>query len=148
MTATKLSKRWLIGLAQAIATLKSTTQKIFRSSVLPLGKRYKSGRLYHLPRLPGDWYADTFHGRTKSKALNKYEQVFVNNAYLAAIYPMDTKKLEKQGRRCLQTPGQTYLMLWTWCGHEKYLHTSLLEDEVGDITDQICNVFPMARLMI
>ena len=92
VTATKLSEQWLIGLAQAIATLKSTTQKIVRSAVLPLGKRYKSGRLYHLPCLPGDWYTVNLHDRTNSKSGNKYGQLFANSAYFAAIYPMDTKK--------------------------------------------------------
>ena len=67
VTATELSERWLIGLAQATATLKSTTQKIVRSAVLPLDRRYKADRLYHLPSIPGDWYTNTLHGRTKSK---------------------------------------------------------------------------------
>ena len=92
MTATYLSNRWLIGLAQSTATLKLTTQKIVRSAVLPLGRRQKPDWLYRLPRLPRDWYTDTLHGRTKSKAGNIYGQVFANNAYFAVIYPMDTKK--------------------------------------------------------
>ena len=92
MTATKLSERWLIGLAQATATLKLTTQKIVRSAVLPLDRRYKAERLYHLPCLPGDWYTYNLHDRTNSKSGNKYGQMFANSAYFAAIYPMDTKK--------------------------------------------------------
>ena len=92
VTATKLNKQWFIGLVQAAATLKSTTQKIVISAVLSLGRRYKSDWLYQLPRIPGDWYTDSLHGRTKSKTGNKYGQVFSNNAYFAEIYPMDTKK--------------------------------------------------------
>ena len=69
-----------------------TTQKIVGSAFLSLGRRYKADLLYHLPCLPGDWYTDTLHGCTNSKAENKYGQVFENNAYFAAIYPMDTKK--------------------------------------------------------
>ena len=65
MTVTELSDRWLIGLAQATVKLKLTIQNIVRSAVLPLGRRYKTDRLYHLPRLSGDWYTDTLHGRTK-----------------------------------------------------------------------------------
>ena len=57
-----------------------------------LSRRYKSDRLYHLPSFTGYWYTDTLHGHTKSKAGNKYGQVFVNSAYFAVIYPMDTKK--------------------------------------------------------
>ena len=59
VTETELSERWLIGLAQATSTLKPTTQNIFRSSVLPLGRCYKDDWLYHLTLLPGDWYTDT-----------------------------------------------------------------------------------------
>ena len=92
MTNTKLSEKWLISLAQATATLKLTTQKIVRSDVLPLVRRYKADRFYHPPCLLGDWYTDTLHGRTKSEAGNKYGQVFANNAYFDAIYLMDTKK--------------------------------------------------------
>ena len=90
VTVTKLSERWLIGLDQATPTLKSTTQNIVRSDV---GRRYKADRSFHLPRLPEDWYTDTLHGRTKSKAGNKYGQVFVNNAYFDAIYHMDRQLL-------------------------------------------------------
>ena len=75
VTLTELSERWLISLAQSTATLKSTTQNIVRSAVLPLGRRYKADHLYHLLRLPGDWYTNNLHGRTKSKAGNKYGQV-------------------------------------------------------------------------
>ena len=71
VTATELSEQWLIGLAQATATLNSTTQNTVRSAVLPLGRRYAADRLYQLPCLPGDWYTNTLHGRTKSKAGNK-----------------------------------------------------------------------------
>ena len=99
VTATKLSKQWIIGLAQATATSKSNTQNIFRSAVLPLCRRYKADRLYHLPHLPGDWYNDTLHGCTKSKAGNKYGQVFAKNAYFAAIYPMDTNKKVREALR-------------------------------------------------
>ena len=92
VTATKLCERWLIGLAQATTTLNSNTPKIVRSAFLPLGRRYKADQLYHLPCLQGDRYTDTLNGRTKSKAGNNYGQLFENNTYFAAIYPMDTKK--------------------------------------------------------
>ena len=79
-------------MAQATATLKSNTQTIVGPAVLPLGRRYKADWLYHLTHLPGDWYTNTLHGNTKPKEGNKYSQVFANNSYFAAIYPMDTKK--------------------------------------------------------
>ena len=51
-----------------------------------------------------------------------------------SLYPSD--KLQ-QSRRCLQTPGHTYCLLFTWCKHVKYRYASLLEDEVGDTVDGI-----------
>ena len=92
VTTTILSERWLLSLAQTTATLKSTTQKIVRSAVLPLVRRYKADRLYELPCLLGDCYTDTLHGRNKSQSGDKYGQIFAKNAYFSEIYPMDTKK--------------------------------------------------------
>ena len=88
ITATELSEQWLIGLSQATDTLKKTTQRIVRSEVLPLGRRYKADRIYELPRLPREWFTDTIHGRTVSRDGNKYGQVFANHTYFAALYPM------------------------------------------------------------
>ena len=42
-------------------------------------------------RYEGYWYNDTLHGPTKYKAGKKYGQVFANNAYFSAIYPMYTE---------------------------------------------------------
>ena len=86
-----MSEQWIIGMIQATDTLKKTTQRIFRSAVLPLGRRYKADQIYELPRLPGEWCTDTIHGRTVPHDRNKYGQVFANHTYFAAIYPMDRK---------------------------------------------------------
>ena len=67
ITAAELSERWLIGMSQATDTLKKTTQRIVRSAVLPLGRRYKADRIYELPRIPGERFTDTIHGRTVSR---------------------------------------------------------------------------------
>ena len=63
----------------------------------------------------------------------------------SSLYPLD--KLQKS-RRCLQKPGHTYFLLLTWYDNVKYWYTSLLEDEVGNTTDQLCSVCPMARRLI
>jgi hypothetical protein len=86
-----LSERWGIGLKQATETLKKTTQRIVRSALLPLGRRYKADRVYEKPRLAGKWYTDTMDGRTVSKDGNRYGQVFANKKFFATIYPMDSK---------------------------------------------------------
>ena len=56
---------------------------------------------------------------------------------LSSLYPLD--KLQ-QSRRCLQTPGHTYCLLFSWCKHVKYWYASLQEDKVDDITYQLCSV--------
>ncbi|MEO6564809.1 MAG: hypothetical protein ABIO63_02135, partial [Casimicrobiaceae bacterium] len=91
VTPEDLSKRWGIGFQQALATLKATTQRIVRSAVMPLGRRYKADRLYEKKRLDGKWYTNTMDGHILSYDGNRYGQVFTNKQYFAAIYPMDRK---------------------------------------------------------
>ena len=40
-----LSKRWGLSLAQATLTLKATTQKLVRSAVMPLTRRYRADHI-------------------------------------------------------------------------------------------------------
>ena len=91
VTAQDLSERWCISLHQAKETLKRTTQRIVRSALLPLGRRYRADRMFEKPRLRGDWFTDTMDGRVKSRDGNRYGQVFANKNYFAAFYPMDSK---------------------------------------------------------
>ncbi len=86
-----LSDRWLIGLEQAKLTMQHTTQRYIRSALLPMARRYNADRIYHLPRLQGEWYTDTVFGRIKSKDGNTCGQLFANENYFAVFYPMDSK---------------------------------------------------------
>ena len=86
-----------------------------------MGRRYKADLLYHLLLLPGDWYTNNLHGRTRSKAGNKYGQVFANNAYFAAIYPMDTKK----------KVGEALRVSYQKCGVPERLTMDGAPDQVG-----------------
>ena len=52
----------MIGLKQATLTLKHTTQRLVRSALLPLGRRYRADRMFQQRRLHGDWYTDTVFG--------------------------------------------------------------------------------------
>jgi hypothetical protein len=91
VTPQALSDRWMLGLKQAELTLKHTTQRYVRSALLPLARRYKADRIFHLPRLQGEWFTDTVFGRVKSKDGNTCGQIFANENYFATFYPMDTK---------------------------------------------------------
>jgi len=72
VTPEDLSERWSIGLGQAREALKRTTQRIVRSAVMPLARRYRADRIYEKRRLRGEWFTDTFDGRVTSKDGNWY----------------------------------------------------------------------------
>jgi hypothetical protein len=91
VTPEDLSERWQIGLAQATETLKRTTQRLKRSAVMPLARRYRADRMFERKRLRGMWASDTMDGRVKSLDGNRYAQVFANGSFFAEIYPMATK---------------------------------------------------------
>ena len=86
-----LCERWQIGLEQAKETLKRTTQRLARSAVMPLARRYKADRKFQTKRLAGMWASDTMDGRVKSMDGNRYGQVFANGSFFAEVYPMARK---------------------------------------------------------
>ena len=49
VTPQDLSERWCIGLRQAIETLKRTNQRIVRSALMPLARRYRADKMYEKP---------------------------------------------------------------------------------------------------
>ena len=91
VTPEKLADRWFIGLDQAILTLKHTTQRLVRSALLPLSRRYKADRMHRTKTLSGEWFTDTIDGHSKTRTGNRYGQLFANESYFATIYPMDSK---------------------------------------------------------
>ena len=92
ITPSDLSERWYIGLGQATQTLKVTTQCLMRSAILPLARWYHADRMFIQPRIRGTIYTDTMNGRYKSLDGNKYAQVFANESFFAAAYPMEHKR--------------------------------------------------------
>jgi hypothetical protein len=86
-----LSERWQIGLEQSKETLKRTTQRVVRSAVMPLARRYRADRMFQTKRLAGMWASDTMDGRVKSLDGNRYAQVFSNGGFFAEVYPMARK---------------------------------------------------------
>ncbi len=80
-----ISERWQIGLEQAKETLKRTTQRLARSAVMPLARRYRADRQFQTKRLDGMWASDTMDGRVKSLDGNRYGQVFSNGTFFAEV---------------------------------------------------------------
>ena len=87
VTAADLSERWFIGLAQAEKNIRATTQRLLRSAILPLVRRYHANRMYERPRFRGTVYTDTMYGHYKSLDRNRYAQVFTTEDFFAAVYP-------------------------------------------------------------
>ena len=86
-----LSERWFIGLKKAKDTIQKTTQRIQRSALLPLARRYRADRMYERPRIRGIVYTDTMDGQHKSLDGNKYAQIFATDFHFSAVYPMESK---------------------------------------------------------
>merc|ERR1712115_687702 len=60
-TAFNLAERWGIGLKNAEATLKVTTQRGVRSALMPISRRYRADRYYKMKRLDAKFSTDTFY---------------------------------------------------------------------------------------
>ena len=91
VTPDDLSERWSIGLKRAKDTIRKTTQRILRSALLPLARRYRADRMYERPRIRGVVYTDTMDGQHKSLDGNKFAQVFATDFHFSAVYPMESK---------------------------------------------------------
>ena len=91
VTPEDLSKRWLIGLKRPKDTIQNTTQRILRSALLPLTRRYRADRMYERPRVWCVVYTDTMDGQHKSLDGNKFAQVFAMDFHFSAVYPMESK---------------------------------------------------------
>ena len=81
-----MAERFRIGLEQARATIRATTQKGIRSAIMPLSWRYKTDRFYHTKRLMGKFSTDTVY--FKVKTLHQYvgSQVFTHKCGFNAPY--------------------------------------------------------------
>lgn len=86
-----LSERWGISLAQAAMTLKATTQRFVRSAVMPIARRCRADRMFHVRQLRGPMATDTCHPKIVSISGNKYCQIFANKEFFAAAYPVHKK---------------------------------------------------------
>ena len=91
VTPADLSERWYIGLGQATEMLKVTTQRLLQSAILPLMRQYCADQMFTRPHIWGTIYTNTMNGWHKSLDGNKHAQVFANESFFAAAYPMEKK---------------------------------------------------------
>lgn len=86
-----LSERWNISVTQATLTLKATTRRLLRSSVMPIARRYRFDRMFGVRRLNFSISTDTMDARCKSLHDDRYCQVFTTKEYFVEAYPIPQK---------------------------------------------------------
>ena len=93
MTPERLAKNWDIIIYKAKRTLNVTTQRGMRSIVNPmLSRQYRTNdRQLRYRRLRADVFSDTLISGVKSKAGNKYAQVFGTSFHWSRCFPMKKK---------------------------------------------------------
>jgi len=91
--AANLSQLWGIGTQTAELTLSATTQKVIRSSINPIERRYRTMqqqlRYRQLGGNSGRFYSDTFFSTRKSITRKSCCQIFVNNIGFYYVTPME-----------------------------------------------------------
>ena len=78
-------------MAQATPTLKSTTQKVVRSAVMPLARRYQADHMFVVRRVHGMISTDTMDAQCNSIHAEKYLQVFGNKEFFVEAYTIKRK---------------------------------------------------------
>ena len=86
-----LSEIWGLSISQAELTLNATTQKLSRSTIMPLAQRYRADRMFDVRRIHGTMYTDTMDARCQLIHDEKYCQVFGNKQFFVEAYPIKKK---------------------------------------------------------
>ena len=86
-----ISEQWQIGLKQASQTIQVMTQLGVWSALLPMAWCYREDRMFHQWCLNQWFYTDTMFSKYQSVNGNKCAQVFANNSFFIAAYPMSSK---------------------------------------------------------
>ena len=96
-TEKSLCEKFGIGLKQAKATLRVTTQKGIRSAIMPLSRRYKTDRFYDTKRLVGKFATDTVYYPRRTIHQNIGTQLYTHKCGFRACYHMDKVDGNKVG---------------------------------------------------
>ena len=91
ITPEDLSERWRISVKQAQLTLKATTTKFKRSTIMPITRRFCVDHFFQVRRLTCIVSCDTMDARLQSIHRNRYLQVFATKEYFVEVYPLKHK---------------------------------------------------------
>ena len=90
-TAEDLSERWGLSIPQSALTRKETTQKLTRSAIIPLARRYRADWMFNVRRIHMTMSTNTMDARCQSIHDKKYCQVFGKNKFFVKAYPIKKK---------------------------------------------------------
>ena len=90
-TSEDLSKRWGLSISQVALTLKATTQKMTRSAIMPLARRYRAYWIFNICRIHGKIATNTMDTRCQSIHDKKYCQIFGNKHFFVEAYLIKKK---------------------------------------------------------
>ena len=86
-----LREIWGLSIYQDALTLKSTTQNLTRSAIIPLAQRYRADWMFDVHRVHVTMSTDTMDSRCQSIHEKKYCQVFGNKRFFVEAYPIKKK---------------------------------------------------------
>ena len=90
-TEEDISKRLGIIISQAALTLKAMTQKLTRSAIMSLTRRYRADWMFNVSRIYGTMSTNTMDARCQSIHDEKYCHIFGNKQFLVELYPIKNK---------------------------------------------------------
>ena len=90
-TAEDLSKRWGLSISQAALTLKAMTQKLTRSTLMPLSQRYRSDRMFGVHMIHWTMYINTMDAIFQLIHDEKCCQLFCNRQFFVEAYTIKKK---------------------------------------------------------
>ena len=91
ITPEDLSERCRISVKQAQLTLKVTTTKFKRSTIMPIARSYHIDHIFQVRRLTYIVSCDTMDARLQSIHENRNLQVFATKKYFVEVYPLKRK---------------------------------------------------------
>ena len=98
VSADNISEILGIGPNKAKQMLRITRQRGTRSAILPIGRRYRTDRMYDVKRLNGKFATDTLYGNVISLRGNKASQIYSNKCGFKADYHISKVNNEQVGQ--------------------------------------------------
>ena len=90
MSAEVLADRFGIGLERARQILKATTQRVIRSALLPISRRYLADRQFGVRRLNRKFANNTIWAKSKNLRINVASQIYSNKCGFNVVYYLET----------------------------------------------------------